>query len=60
MRIAIRGGRLIDPAHGIDAVRNLYIADGRIAGIGQPPEGFTAEREIDARDRIVCPGLIDL
>lgn len=60
MRTAILGGRLIDPAHQIDAVTDVFIADGRIAGIGRPPEGFGVERSIDARGRIVCPGLIDL
>ena len=60
MRIAIRGGRLIDPAHGIDAIRDLYIADGRIAGVGPAPAGFTPDQKIDAHGRIVCPGLIDL
>jgi dihydroorotase len=60
MRIAIQGGRLMDPAHQIDAVMDVFIAEGRIAGIGQPPPGFVAERWIDARHRIVCPGLIDL
>lgn len=60
MRIAIRGGRLIDPAHGVDALLDVFIAEGRIVGLGRPPAGFTAAREIDARDRMVCPGLIDL
>lgn len=60
MRVAIYNGRLIDPAHQIDARTDLFVAGGRIAGIGQPPEGFNADRVIDARDRIVCPGLIDL
>ncbi len=60
MRIAIRGGRLIDPAYQIDAILDLFIAAGRIAGIGPAPDGFVAEQTLDARDRIVCPGLIDL
>jgi len=60
MGTVIRGGRLIDPAHGVDAVADVFIAAGRIAGTGRPPEGFAIERIIDARDRIVCPGLIDL
>ena len=60
MRIAIRGGRLIDPAHRIDTLADVFIAGGRIAGIGRAPEGFAVERLIDACDRIVCPGLIDL
>ncbi|MCC8998736.1 MAG: dihydroorotase [Candidatus Contendobacter sp.] len=60
MRIAIRGGRLIDPAHGVDAPLDLFIAAGRIVGVGQAPDDFAAHREIDARDCVVCPGLIDL
>lgn len=60
MRTAICGGRLIDPAHRIDTLSDVFIAEGRIVGIGRPPEGFVADRVIDARRRIVCPGLIDL
>lgn len=60
MRILLRGGRVIDPAHQLDAVTDLFIAEGRIAGIGEPPAGFVTERELEVRDRIVCPGLIDL
>lgn len=60
MRMVIQGGRVIDPARQIDRVADLYIADGRIAGLGEPPAGFTPERVIDACDCIVCPGLIDL
>ncbi|MFZ1493281.1 MAG: dihydroorotase, partial [Candidatus Competibacter denitrificans] len=60
MRTAICGGRLIDPAHRIDTLSDVFIAEGRIVGIGRPPEGFVADRMIDARRQIVCPGLIDL
>jgi dihydroorotase len=35
-------------------------ADARIAAIGQPPAGFSADRSIDASGLIVCPGLVDL
>lgn len=56
----IRNARLIDPESGLDALLDLFIADGRIAAIGQPPAGFSAERSIDATGLIVCPGLVDL
>ena len=59
-RIRIQGGRVIDPALGIDAWLDVHIAEGRIAGLGAQPEGFEADRVIDAGGRIVCPGLIDL
>jgi len=59
-RIIISGGRLLDPANGIDGQHDLYIADGRIAAIAHPPDGFTADIQIDASRLCVTPGLIDL
>ncbi len=60
MRLRISGGRVIDPAHGVDKVQDVYVADGKIVALGKTPDGFSAEREIDVRHQIVCPGLIDL
>jgi dihydroorotase len=60
MKIHIKGGRLVDPKHGIDAPRDLFIAAGRIAAIGAAPEGFSANRVIDARGLVVAPGIVDL
>ena len=58
--IAIRNGRVIDPANDLDKVTDLFISEGKIAAIGQAPEGFTIDQEIDAANLIVSPGLIDL
>ena len=60
MRIAIETARLIDPAAELDRVAGLYLADGRIAGVGAAPAGFVADRRIDARGLVAAPGLIDL
>ncbi|MBL8510111.1 MAG: dihydroorotase, partial [Betaproteobacteria bacterium] len=60
MKIEIRNGRLIDLANNLDAIAPLYLDAGKIIAIGQAPEAFKAERIIDATDKIVCPGLIDL
>lgn len=60
MKLHIKNGRLIDPANGIDAKKDLFIADGKIAAVGQAPEGFTADQTIDATNLIVAPGLVDL
>jgi len=60
MKLHIKNGRLIDPAGGIDAVQDLFIADGRIAAVGSAPDGFTAARTIDADGLVVAPGLVDL
>jgi len=59
-RIHIKGGRVIDPANNIDAVQDIWIADGKIAAIGNAPDSFTADQTINADNNIVCPGLIDL
>ena len=60
MNLHISNGHLIDPANGIDAPHDLYIADGRIAGIGTAPPGFVIGRVIDATGLVVAPGLVDL
>ncbi|MDD2662719.1 MAG: dihydroorotase [Dechloromonas sp.] len=58
--IEIQNGRIIDPKNGVDRIASLYIADGRVAGIGAAPAGFVAGQTIDAAGCVVCPGLIDL
>ncbi len=60
MKIQIRNGRLVDPALGLDQEADLFIAAGRIAGVGAMPGGFHANRVIDVRGMVVCPGLVDL
>jgi dihydroorotase len=60
VKIVIKGGRLLDPASGTDQTGNLYIAAGRIVGMGQEPDGFESARTIDAAGKLVIPGLIDL
>lgn len=59
-RISIRGGRLIDPANGVDTIADLHLAHGRILAIGGAPDGFEPTRELDATGLVVCPGLVDL
>jgi dihydroorotase len=60
MRLAIENARVVDPASGLDAVRGVYVAEGRIAAVGSAPAGFSAERVIDARGLVLAPGLVDL
>lgn len=60
IRIQIAGGRVIDPASGIDGILDVCIADGKIAAVGVVPDGFAADKIVDARGLIVFPGLIDL
>lgn len=60
MKIHIKNGRVIDPKNNVDGKLDVYIAAGKIVGIGNHPEGFTASQTIDAENLIVCPGLVDL
>src|SRR3954447_18631551 len=58
--LKIAGGRLIDPANGIDdEVRDVWIADGR--GVDAPaPPAVRADRTIDARGYVVMPAGVDV
>lgn len=60
MRLHIANGRLVDPQSGMDAVQDIFIADGRIAAIGTAPAGFEANHTLDAQGLVLCPGLVDL
>lgn len=56
--MAIVGGRVMDPASGLDAVRNVLVRGDRIVAIAEHP--VSAARVIDARGLVVAPGFIDL
>jgi dihydroorotase len=57
--VLIRGGRVIDPSVGLDGVRDVVIAGGRIVAVEAGITGDATET-IDARGKIVTPGLIDI
>jgi dihydroorotase len=57
--LLIKGGRVIDPSVGLDAVRDVAIAGGKIAAVEANIPGDAAET-IDVRGKIVAPGLIDI
>jgi dihydroorotase len=57
--LIIRGGRVIDPSVRLDAVRDVAISGGRIAAI-EPTIAADAADTIDARGKLVVPGLIDI
>lgn len=60
MKIHIKGGRVVDPRNGIDGKQDVFIAAGKVVSVGGMPDGFHANRVIDASGLVVCPGLIDL
>jgi dihydroorotase len=59
--LLITNGRVIDPASGLDATKDLLILDGKIAAIGPEARGKAGAgiRKLDATGLVVCPGLID-
>jgi dihydroorotase len=60
MKIQIKNGHVVDPASGIDKISEVFIAAGKVAGVGIAPTGFQANSVIDAAGLVVCPGLVDL
>ena len=58
-KLLIRGGRVIDPANGIDDVLDLLIEDGKIAAVA-PGLSADGAQVIEAAGRVVAPGFIDL
>jgi dihydroorotase len=57
--LIVRGGRVIDPSLGIDAVRDVAVAGGRIVAVEENIKADAAET-IDARGKLVVPGLVDI
>ncbi len=55
----IRGGRVIDPATGHDAIADVHVSGGRIVALGTQIDANDA-RAIDAHGLIVAPGFVDL
>src|SRR5690606_27875705 len=59
-RILLRGGRVVDPASGLDERLDVLLADGVVARVGADlPEGDGAEVH-DVSGLVVAPGLIDV
>jgi dihydroorotase len=57
--LLIKGGRVIDPSLGLVGIRDVAIAGGKIVAVEADIAG-DASQTIDARGKIVAPGLIDI
>jgi len=60
MKIEILNGHLVDPKNAIDQQANLYIAEDKVVAIAKAPDGWNAELSIDAENKLVLPGLVEL
>jgi dihydroorotase len=58
--VLIRGGRLVDPSQGIDALRDVCIRDGLVLEIGEHLPVDPGEETFDAAGCIIAPGFIDM
>ena len=58
--LVLHGGRVIDPESGLDAVRDVAVADGRIAAVGTGLTAQVPRGDIDVAGRVVTAGFIDL
>ena len=58
-RLLLKGGRVVDPARGLDEPADVVLADGVVAEVGRrlPAKGG---RTLDVSGLVVCPGFIDL
>ena len=56
--LVLAGGRVIDPETGLDAVRDVAIADGKIVAVSETP--LKGSEVIDVTGLVVAPGFIDL
>ena len=62
MNVVLKGGRIVDPSQGMDAVSDLLIKNGKISRIGKdiPPSKAESEKIINLRGMVVAPGLVDM
>jgi len=56
--VAIRGGRVMDPESGLDAIRNVGVRAGKIMAVSEGP--LEGKETLDASGMVVAPGFIDL
>ena len=59
MKILIKNGRVLNPATNMDTIADVLVEDGKVVAIEKGME-VEAEKVIDATDKFVMPGFIDL
>ncbi len=58
--LILKGGHILDPANGIDAVLDIAVAHGKVAAVQRAIPGEFAEKVVDVSGLFVTPGLIDI
>lgn len=60
MKLEILNGHLVDPENRIDQVADVFIADRKVVAVSKPPAAWQADQTINAANRLVLPGLVEL
>jgi dihydroorotase len=60
MKLHLKSGHLIDPAHGKDCVTDMLIVDGRIERLGASLTSDKSYEVIDLKNNVIAPGFIDM
>jgi dihydroorotase len=58
--LLLKGGHVIDPRNGLDAVRDVAITGGKVAAVAQNIPAAQAKQTVDVTGLYVTPGLIDI
>jgi dihydroorotase len=58
--LVLKGGHVIDPKNGIDAVRDVAIKDHKIAAVAEHIEAGPGAKVVDVTGLYVTPGLVDI
>ena len=56
--LVLHGGRVMDPASGLDSIRDVAIRDGKVVAISPTP--LKGTEVVDVTGKVVAPGFIDL
>jgi dihydroorotase len=59
-RLLLKGGRVVDPAGGVDAVRDLLIVDGVVSAVSESIAAQEDAQVIDVSGKVVAPGFLDM
>src|SRR5262245_25377359 len=58
--LLLKGGHVIDPRNRISAVRDVAIADGKVAAVAARLDSAAAFKVVDVSGLYVTPGLVDI
>ena len=58
--LLVKGGKVVDPSQGLSALRDIGIRDGKVVALAENLSATQATQVLDARGKVVTPGLIDV